>query len=50
VPVHLYIPGCPPRPEAVLDGLIKLQERVQKERQGTPWHGLALHGSGRKIG
>ena len=47
IPVHIYIPGCPPRPEAVLDGLIKLQQRVQSERGATPLP--ILHGSGRPL-
>lgn len=47
LPVHLYIPGCPPRPEAVLDGLIKLQERVQRERADAPMP--EIHGSGRPL-
>ena len=43
IPVDLYIPGCPPRPEAIFDAVIKLRKKVGNEALAERGNNLPTH-------
>ena len=46
LPVDVYVPGCPPRPEAVIDAILKLQKKIEREAPARTLFGDPLEEDG----